>query len=65
MPESSVLIVDEATGEGTMVVQNTDAAPVLLYTTIENIAEDPEEMVVVTPRWRGWKPASHNWCASC
>ncbi|WYX26545.1 fimbria/pilus periplasmic chaperone [Achromobacter xylosoxidans] len=49
VPESSVLIVDEATGEGTMIVQNTDAAPVLLYTTIENVAEDPEEMVVATP----------------
>lgn len=49
VPESSVLIVDEATGEGTMTVQNTDNAPVLLYTTIENIAEDQEEMVVATP----------------
>ncbi|MFY2564708.1 fimbria/pilus chaperone family protein [Achromobacter ruhlandii] len=49
VPESSVLIVDEATGEGTMTVQNTDAAPVLLYTTIENTAEDTEELVVATP----------------
>lgn len=49
VPETSVLIVDEATGEGTMTVQNTDAAPVLLYTTIENIAEDQEELVVATP----------------
>ena len=37
-----MLIVDEATGEGSMTVQNTDTAPVLLYTTIENIAEDQE-----------------------
>ena len=49
VPESSVLIVDEATGEGSMTVQNTDTAPVLLYTTIENIAEDQEELVVATP----------------
>ena len=32
-----------------MTVQNTDTAPVLLYTTIENIAEDQEELVVATP----------------
>ena len=44
-----MLIVDEATGEGSMTVQNTDTAPVLLYTTIENIAEDQEELVVATP----------------
>ncbi|MFV7425494.1 fimbria/pilus chaperone family protein [Stenotrophomonas geniculata] len=49
VPESSVLIVDEATGEGTMVVRNTDPTAVLLYTTIVNIAEDPEDLVVATP----------------
>lgn len=49
VPESSVLIVDEATGEGTMTVQNTDTAPVLLYSAIENVAEDTEELLVVTP----------------
>ena len=62
---SSVLIVDEATGEGSMTVQNTDTAPVLLYTTIENIAEDQEELVVATRPWRGWRPVSPSWCASC
>ena len=65
VPESSVLIVDEATGEGSMTVQNTDTAPVLLYTTIENIAEDQEELVVATRPWRGWRPVSPSWCASC
>ena len=59
-----VLIVDEATGEGSMTVQNTDTAPVLLYTTIENIAEDQEELVATRP-WRGWRPVSPSWCASC
>ncbi|WP_186200154.1 fimbria/pilus chaperone family protein [Burkholderia gladioli] len=49
VPESSVVLVDEKTGEGTMTVQNTDTEPVLLYTTIENISEDPEDLVVATP----------------
>ena len=48
-----------------MTVQNTDTAPVLLYTTIENIAEDQEELVVATRPWRGWRPVSPSWCASC
>lgn len=49
VPESSVVLVDEKTGEGTMTVRNTDTEPVLLYTTIENISEDPEDLVVATP----------------
>lgn len=49
VPETSVLLVDEATGEGSMVVQNTDNSPLLLYTNIENIKEDQEDFVIVTP----------------
>lgn len=48
-PETSVVLVSEATGEGTMNVKNTGNETVLLVPTVENIAEDPEEWVVVSP----------------
>lgn len=46
-PETSVVIVNEADGEGTMNVTNTDKAPVLLYTKLENIPEDKDPLLVV------------------
>jgi len=49
VPETSVVIVDEADGEGTVSVRNTDSRPTLLHTTIEPIPEDPAERVIVTP----------------
>lgn len=48
-PETSVVLVSEATGEGTMNVKNTGNETVLLVPTVENIAEDPEDWVVVSP----------------
>jgi P pilus assembly chaperone PapD len=48
-PETSVVLVSEATGEGTMNVKNTGNETVLLVPTVESIAEDPEEWVVVSP----------------
>jgi P pilus assembly chaperone PapD len=48
-PQTSVVIVNEADGEGTMTVKNTDASPVLLYSKLENIPEDKEPLLVVTP----------------
>ncbi len=49
VPETSVVIVDEADGEGAISVKNTDAVPTLLYTTIRHLPEDPAELLVVTP----------------
>ncbi|AMU14628.1 fimbria/pilus periplasmic chaperone [Burkholderia cenocepacia] len=49
VPETSVVIVDEADGEGTISVKNTDDHPTLLHTTIEPIPEDDAVLVVVTP----------------
>ncbi|WP_322027065.1 fimbria/pilus chaperone family protein [Burkholderia sp. BCC1977] len=49
VPETSVVIVDEADGEGTVSVKNTDSHPTLLHTTIEPIPDDPAELVIVTP----------------
>ncbi|MCX4163084.1 MULTISPECIES: fimbria/pilus chaperone family protein [Paraburkholderia] len=48
-PETSVVIVNEADGEGTMVIKNTDSTPTLLYTTLEDIPEDNAALLVVTP----------------
>ncbi|RQQ58509.1 fimbria/pilus chaperone family protein [Burkholderia stagnalis] len=49
VPDTSVVIVDEADGEGTISVRNTDDQPTLLHTTIEPIPEDPAELVIATP----------------
>jgi P pilus assembly chaperone PapD len=49
VPETSIVIVEEADGEGGINVQNTDNFPVLLTTTLENIPEDTDELLIVTP----------------
>ncbi|MDR8047986.1 fimbria/pilus chaperone family protein [Burkholderia cenocepacia] len=48
-PETSVIILDEADGETTINVKNTDGTAALLYSTIENIPEDTEALVIHTP----------------
>lgn len=48
-PETSVVILYEAEGETSINVKNTDGAPALLYSTIENIPEDTESLVILTP----------------
>lgn len=49
LPESSVVIVEEGDGEGAINLQNTDSFPVLLLTTLQNIEQDTENLLVVTP----------------
>lgn len=49
LPETSVVIVNEADGEASMNVKNTDAAATLLYTSIQNLPEDKEPLLVVSP----------------
>jgi len=49
LPETSVVIVNEADGEASMNVKNTDATPTLLYTSLQNLPEDKETLLVVTP----------------
>jgi P pilus assembly chaperone PapD len=49
VPDTSVVIVNEATGETAVSVTNTDASLALLHITIENIPEDAESLVFVTP----------------
>lgn len=48
-PESTVVLIQEADGEGSMVVTNTDAAPSLMYAKIEAVSDDPNPPVVLTP----------------
>lgn len=48
-PETSVVLVDEATGEGTIGIKNTGDEPVLLVSMIEHIQEDQDDWVTVSP----------------
>lgn len=49
VPETSVVIVNEADGEGTINVKNTDNKPALLHVNIENLPEDTEALLIATP----------------
>lgn len=49
VPESSVVIVEAADGEASMNVTNTDSYPMLLTTTLQNIADDNEKLLMVSP----------------
>ena len=49
VPQTPVLVIEERIGESTMNVRNTDARPALLFTSVENVAEDDELLLVFTP----------------
>ncbi|WP_445147352.1 fimbria/pilus chaperone family protein [Dyella sp. Tek66A03] len=49
VPETSVVIVNEADGEASLKLTNTDASVALLTVTLENVPEDPEPLLFVTP----------------
>lgn len=49
VPESSVVIVEEGEGDGAINVRNTDAFPVLLLTTLQDIEQDTEKLLIATP----------------
>ncbi|MCK1791844.1 fimbria/pilus chaperone family protein [Pseudomonas violetae] len=49
VPDTSVVIVNEADGEASVSVTNTDANLALLHVTLENIAEDNESLLIITP----------------
>lgn len=53
VPETSVVIVDEAEGEVSITVRNDDPAPALLLVTLQNLPEDEEPLLFLTqPAWR-------------
>ncbi len=49
IPETSVVIVEQGDGEGAINVENSDAFPVLMLTTLINTPDDPENLLIVTP----------------
>jgi P pilus assembly chaperone PapD len=49
VPETSVVIIHEAEGEAAVSVTNTDSSLALLHVTLEDIPEDTEPLLVVTP----------------
>lgn len=49
VPDTSVVIVYEADGEAAVSVTNTDNKLALLHVTLEDIPEDREPLLVVTP----------------
>lgn len=49
VPDTSVVIVHEADGEASVSVTNTDSQLALLHVTLENIPEDDESLLFVTP----------------
>ncbi|AIG02815.1 gram-negative pili assembly chaperone, N-terminal domain protein [Pseudomonas fluorescens] len=49
VPDTSVVIVYQAQGEASVSVTNTDSQLALLHVTLEDIPEDREPLLVVTP----------------
>ena len=49
LPETTVIVLNEEQGEATINIKNTDAAPALLHSVIENVPEDVEPLLIVTP----------------
>jgi P pilus assembly chaperone PapD len=49
VPETSVVIVYEDKGEASVNVRNSDARPSLLHVTLQDIPEDAEPLLFVTP----------------
>jgi P pilus assembly chaperone PapD len=49
VPDTSVVIVNEADGEASVSVTNTDKTLALLHVTLEDIPEDKDPLVFVTP----------------
>ncbi|MFC6337170.1 fimbria/pilus periplasmic chaperone [Pseudomonas sp. CCM 7891] len=48
-PETTVVILYEEDGEATINIKNTDAKPALLHSVVENVPEDLEPLLIVTP----------------
>lgn len=49
VPETSIVIVEQSDGEGSINIKNSDNFPVLLITTLENIKDDTESLLTITP----------------
>lgn len=49
VPETSVVIIEQSDGEGAINLKNTDDVPMLLLTNLQNIPDDSEALLAVTP----------------
>ncbi|ERK07706.1 Beta-fimbriae chaperone protein [Serratia fonticola AU-P3(3)] len=49
IPDSSVVVLEEADGEVSMNVTNSDDSPMLLTTTIQPISQEQEKLLLVSP----------------
>lgn len=49
LPETTVVVLYEEQGEATINIKNTDAAPALLHSVVENVPEDLEPLLIGTP----------------
>lgn len=49
VPQSTLVVIEEKDGEGSIDIKNTDKYPNLLVTKIENIEEDGEDLITVFP----------------
>lgn len=49
VPDTTIVMVMAADGESSINVTNTDSTAALLYTSLANIVEDKETLLVVTP----------------
>ncbi len=57
VPDTSVVIVNEADGEASVTVTNTDDKLALLHVTLEDIPEDKSTLLFVTPPLARVEPA--------
>jgi P pilus assembly chaperone PapD len=57
VPDTSVVIVNEADGEASVTVTNTDNKLALLHVTLEDIPEDKASLLFVTPPLARVEPA--------
>ncbi len=48
-PDTTIVLVKVADGEGSINITNTHPSAALLYTSLANITEDKETLLVVTP----------------
>lgn len=48
-PETTLVVLYEEEGEATLNVKNTDEGPALLHSVVEDLPEDLEPLLVVTP----------------
>ena len=49
VPQTSIVIVNEADGEASINVKNSDAVPALLYSSLQDLPEDTEPLLFITP----------------